>query len=289
MTYSDISAYLKASGVDTTKQTSNINSKRIYVKELLADVPPELIIRLADELQIAHTYAVTPVKTTVEATFWEPLHFRLFLSHISAFKKTTSALQSALKRFGISGFVAHEDINPTREWQDEIEAGLASMDALAAILMPGFKESNWTDQEVGVAVGRGVLVIPIIRGLNPYGFIGKYQGLQVNGKKVSEVAEEVLNILLTSEKTRGRMLTCLVDTTLLSSKVEDALEKLNRLEAVSGLPRGYLERLREGASTATVFSEGLALNKLNQMLQANGLPNVAEKIDPFSADNEVPF
>lgn len=51
------------------------------------------------------------------------------------------------------------------------------MDALAAILMPGFKESDWTDQEVGVAVGRGVLVIPIIRGLILYGLISKFQGM----------------------------------------------------------------------------------------------------------------
>ena len=55
------------------------------------------------------------------------------------------------------------------------------MDALAAILTPGFNESKWTDQEVGVAVGRGSLIIPIRKGMNPYGFIGKYQGMQ--GKK----------------------------------------------------------------------------------------------------------
>ena len=107
-------------------------------------------------------------------------------------------------------------LNPPREWQDEIEAGLHSMDALAAILMPGFKESNWTDQEVGVAVGRGVLVIPIIRGLNPYGFISKFQGLNTSGKKVGDVADELFRILVTSSKTRARMLSCLTETTLQS-------------------------------------------------------------------------
>jgi hypothetical protein len=134
------------------------------------------------------------------------------VSHLSSFKKTAAALQSALRKFGISAFVAHVDIEPTREWHDEIEAGLFSMDALAAILMPGFKESNWTDQEVGVAVGRGVLVVPIIRGLDPYGFIGKYQGFQAHGKTVVQVARAVFDILVSSPKTRGRALTCLVDT-----------------------------------------------------------------------------
>jgi hypothetical protein len=158
MSYVDIAAYLKASGVDTDKPTSGVNSKWVYTKELLAEAPADVVLRIADELELPHAYTVTATKDTVEATFWEPQHFRLFLCHLASFKKTTAALQSALRRFGISAFVAHVDIEPTREWQDEIEAGLWSMDALAAILIPGFKESNWTDQEVGIAVGRGVLL-----------------------------------------------------------------------------------------------------------------------------------
>jgi hypothetical protein len=51
-----------------------------------------------------------------------------------------------LRSFGVSAFVAHENIEPTK-WQDEIEKALLSMNALAAILMPGFHESKWTDQE----------------------------------------------------------------------------------------------------------------------------------------------
>ena len=38
MSYAD-TAYLQASGVDTGKPTSGVNSKRVYTKELLADVP----------------------------------------------------------------------------------------------------------------------------------------------------------------------------------------------------------------------------------------------------------
>ncbi len=45
------------------------------------------------------------------------------------------------------------------------------MDALCALLIEGFDTSNWTDQEVGAAIGQKKLVIPIIRDLNPYGFI----------------------------------------------------------------------------------------------------------------------
>jgi hypothetical protein len=290
MSYVDIRVYLKTLGVDITKPTSGVNSKWIYAKELLADVPAETVVRIADELELPHTYVVTTDKATVEATFWEPQHFRLFLSHLSTFKERTGTLQAALRQFGISAFVAHVDIEPTRDWLREIETGLSSMDALAAILMPGFKESSWADQETGIAVGRGVLVIPIIRGLNPYGFIAKFQGLQAMGKTVAQVAQEVFDILIASPQTRSRMLACLVDTTLRSNQQDDAVRKLNRLAAVRDLPSSYLERLREGAATAASFAEGPALEKLNQLLLERGLPRViTQDSNELSADEEIPF
>lgn len=173
MSYAEIKTYLKVHGVDTAKATSNVNSKWVYSKDLLSGEAEDIILRIADELKVPHNHVVMEPGKVLEANFWEPFHLKLFLSHLSVFKVTTRELQKALCKFGISAFVAHVDIEPTREWQNEIEAGLYSMDALAAILMPGFKESDWTDQEIGVAIGRGVLVIPLIRGLTPYGFISK--------------------------------------------------------------------------------------------------------------------
>jgi len=62
------------------------------------------------------------------------------------------------------------------------------MDGMIVILHPGFQESKWTDQEVGVAIGRMVPIIPIKVGLDPYGFIGKYQALKANGNSPSGLA-----------------------------------------------------------------------------------------------------
>lgn len=43
------------------------------------------------------------------------------------------------------------------------------MDALCAIVAPDFKNSNWCDQEVGIALGQRKLVIPISKdGEMPY-------------------------------------------------------------------------------------------------------------------------
>jgi TIR domain len=231
-TYSEISAYLSDFNVDVNKKTTDEGgSKWVYVKDLLGTEPNEVIIEIADELEIIHEYENTNVKTIekLDSKFWRPNHFRLFLSHLSSFKEKTSQLQKNLLNYGISSFVAHEDIEPTQEWLGEIEKALFSMDALAAILMPGFEESNWTDQEVGVAVGRDVLVIPIRRGKDPYGFIGKYQGMQANGKSIGSVSEEIFKILSNHHKTKNNMAGCIADQIILSNDSEEAIKKCTLL------------------------------------------------------------
>jgi hypothetical protein len=117
------------------------------------------------------------VPTDAERRIWGGDGFRVFLSHRSDVKQSTARLKDRLQLFGISAFVAHKDISPTREWQDEIENALASMDAFAALMTPEFHESDWTDQEVGFALCRGVPIIPVNLGRNPYGFFGKFQAL----------------------------------------------------------------------------------------------------------------
>jgi hypothetical protein len=109
-------------------------------------------------------------------------YFRLFLSHLSKFKADAAKLKDDLRLFGVSCFVAHKDIEPLKEWQDEIELALASTDALAALLTPGFNESLWTDQEVGFTYARRVPIIPVRLGIDPHGFMSRFQALSTDWK-----------------------------------------------------------------------------------------------------------
>lgn len=118
-----------------------------------------------------------PISKNALVRIWGTGLVRLFLSHKATVKIEASELKKALASYGISAFVAHEDIEPTEEWQREIERALFSMDALAAILTDDFPDSAWTDQEVGVALGREVPVIGVRVGKDPYGLMGKWQGL----------------------------------------------------------------------------------------------------------------
>lgn len=128
---------------------------------------------------------------------WDDGCLRLFLSHKSSVKVETAALKERLSVLGVSAFVAHEDISPTEEWQEEIDRALASMDAFVALLTPDYHDSDWTDQEVGYAYAAGVPMISVNLGKNPYGFIGKFQALASSWQRAPlEIAE----ILIKDEK-----------------------------------------------------------------------------------------
>ena len=119
---------------------------------------------------------IAPADTEVRR-LWPDKRFRLFLSHVSKHKLAVSKLKDELELFGISAFVAHEAIKPNLEWLREIELALRSRHALLALVTPDFHASVWTDQEIGWAFGRGVLVVPVRLGVDPYGFAGKAQGI----------------------------------------------------------------------------------------------------------------
>ena len=92
----------------------------LYVKELLSDATESVLFDIANELGIDHSFQTSRGIQLRQSKFWVPGYFRLFISHLSPFKGTAAQLQTALLDFGITAFVAHKDIEPTKEWQDEI-------------------------------------------------------------------------------------------------------------------------------------------------------------------------
>lgn len=145
-------------------------------------------------LLLAGKRAIPPDATK---RIWGDEGFRIFLSHKSAVKKETADLKDRLRLFGISCFVAHEDIHPTKAWQDEIENALASMDGFVALMTADFHDSDWTDQEVGFAFARGVPLIAVRLGKDPYGFIGKFQALSSSWLTA---AEDIVKILIKNDR-----------------------------------------------------------------------------------------
>jgi hypothetical protein len=176
---------------------------------------------------------------------WKPDHFRLFICHVASHKEVAHLLKQELEKVQVSCFVAHDDIEPTREWQDEIAESLRTMDALAAILSPDFHSSNWTDQEVGFAIGTGRLVLPLRLGLDPYGFIGKFQGYHIAGIGYPTVAQEIVKILSRHGQTALKMASALVKRFEESWTWDSAKATMSLLEECAVIDEALLTRIEE--------------------------------------------
>lgn len=292
MTFSEIDSYFSTYGIPTDHQPS-YHSKYVYVKEVLIKINDEIVIEIANELNIEHNFkSKLPVFKDNTTSFWKIGHFKLFISHLSSFKQKAGIIKSELEKYGISGFVAHEDIEPTKEWQEEIEKGLFTMDALCALLMPGFKESNWTDQEIGIAIGRGVLVIPIRKELDPYGFIGKFQGFQGVGKKVHEVADGIFEILIKNPKTRNTLINCLIDLFLLSNNEKEALERIISIKKISDLSVDKLNVLKQKIVENENLNNHKVIKEFNELMKKNNFKEIVmkdfEKVETEEID-DLPF
>ncbi len=71
------------------------------------------------------------------------------------------------------------------------------MDGFVALMTESFHESDWTDQEVGFAFARGVPIIAVRLGKDPYGFIGKFQALSSTW---ATSAEGIVKILIKNDR-----------------------------------------------------------------------------------------
>jgi len=208
---------------------------------------------------------------------WLPGHFRVFISHIAKYKDSATKLQSAFLSHNISSFVAHNDIQPTREWESEIKKALSTSDALVALLHKGFHESLWTDHEVGFAIGRGLLPVSISFGESPYGFICRYQAIQGKGLSYEQLAEMLFKIFLRYPQTKRRMSETVVNKFFLTDSYDEAKFNMSLLESVE-----YWD-----ASLSKIVKR--AANENNQISGAWGIP---ERVNKFVANWEkenIPF
>jgi hypothetical protein len=226
-----------------------------------------------------------------DSKYWLIDHFRVFVSHVHTAKLQAGALRRALHRYAISAFVAHEDIETSDEWREEILRALMSMNAFVAIITPDFSTSKWTDQEVGIAVARDVPLIPINKGENPYGFLSKYQALSSKGLTVKDVASEVFRTICANARSKGSMIESLTRTISTGSDVSEALFRIEKLNGIDGVGIEDWERVRENvAGNGVLRSSRGALDSLNGILREKKLaPIEPGEAKPKPSDDEIPF
>lgn len=251
-----------------TDDNWNSNNKTAYILRMVEDASDDVLLDLASHLGIEST----PRPSALVPTFWKPGHLRLFISHISAHKSAADNLKTWLHAYNISGFIAHVDIEPTKKWQDEIELALSTADALVALLASGFHESKWTDQEIGFALGRGLLVISVKMGLDPYGFMGHEQALPFGGELSPPIARNIFDILVKHKQTQKRMSESLVSRFEHSESFAEAKKNMGLLELALYWDRQLLDAIGTAAEENSQISGSFGVpGRLKVLLRKNGV------------------
>lgn len=206
--YGEIDTYLNAFGVARPEGVT-VNSKWIYAKSALGSASSSTLGEIVEDLGI-EALATISAKTHLPEV-WKDSRLRVFISHLSTEKLKATRLRDALHSYGANAFVAHEDIEPTLEWQVQIERALHCMEVFISIHTPGFSKSIWTQQEIGFAVCRGVKIIALRMGEDPTGFISKHQALSRGVKTAEQIASDIDALLRKDERIKDRYEQCVLD------------------------------------------------------------------------------
>lgn len=178
----DMRFELREFGLDLPEWHSDTNSLRDLILEALSNGTDDTLEELVDYLFGGPS--VREIDT--EDLQWEPGTVKVFLSHTHQNAELASKVRGFFLPWRIDTFVAHKDIEPTREWERVIDAQLRTCDVLVALLTPEFKNSSWCDQEVGFCFGRGAPVIGVRLPEDPHGFMSRFQGVTITDPNAEE-------------------------------------------------------------------------------------------------------
>lgn len=230
-------------------------------------------------------------ESVTDFSYWDFGYYNIFISHLTKDKIPASNLKIALSDYGISSFVAHEDIEPTKLWATEIESALNTMHCLCAIITPEFNNSKWCDQEVGYALGRNILVIPIRKGCDPYGLLGKIQGVQSNGKSANKLAKEIFHILCVNKLSQKTYLKTLAGLFLNSKNNSEASKWLDVIRSVKSIDYETVEFIHSNYLSNTNLLNDTVLVKANELFAKHSLKalNANYSIEKNVEIDDLPF
>ncbi|MCY3751299.1 MAG: toll/interleukin-1 receptor domain-containing protein [Gammaproteobacteria bacterium] len=247
----------KMDSIDLDDQQQISNRITQDLNKVITDVENEHVnavhIKLADEsdpdYQKTFPFSRRPHPRPEDVGLWgDGNRLRLFISHLAEHKAIAHRITEAMEPFGVSTFVAHDNIKPMKEWQKEILNGLMTMEVMVVLLTDGIHKSVWTNQEIGFALGKGIPIICLKVGAqDPEGFIGSIQALKVSSEDIASLAPELFRALVKVIGQEERHKEILIEAFVSSKSYLNAMANLKRLtQVVYSLNDADINRIKEG-------------------------------------------
>jgi hypothetical protein len=202
---------------------------------------------------------------------------KVFLSYHHNARKFAGRVKSCLTGLGTDVFLAHEDLEPSTEWQEEILKNLRKCDVFMPLLTKSFHSSNWTDQETGIAFASEKFILPLKVSPDPYGFIGKLQALKVR-KELEETCRKIVQVLASCPVLGDRARDGVIDAFLRSTSFEESARLAAALSKLKPYSTSQLNRIVQGAAkNQQIYGGRRAREAVNELTRENR-PNVRRRL-----------
>jgi hypothetical protein len=176
-----------------------------------------------------------------------------FLSYSTKDKVLAGRLKKEFAHLGgIELFLAPKDLEPSREqWRNRIIQSIRRCDVFLPLLTKHFKESEWTDQETGMAIALRKVIVPLKVGYpRTYGFLESYtyKKVKVSPVLLRKSCAEILMAIRKDKKLGERVQWSFIDCFNSSPQFAHANERSEMLEIlgpynpkqINSLLQGYL-------------------------------------------------
>lgn len=160
-------------------------------------------------------------------------NLKIFLSYSTNDKGYVGKIKEVFEeKYGIKAFLAHQDIEVSNHWKQRILIELKEADLYVPILTEHFRNSDWTDQEAGIAVGLGIVIAPLWVTVKPYGFLADHQAGKIKLNKPNEACEVIIRGITFNPGLRKKLIDGFVKVFVKSDGFQTTNDLTNKLEAL---------------------------------------------------------
>jgi hypothetical protein len=259
--------------------------------DVLVEASDETLIELFGiVLGVDTNEVVNMVESAPTDSGWKSGYTRVFLSHSAQHKEFAGEVAHELAVRGIHAFVAHDAMEYSQPWQEQIEHALRTMEAFVALVHPEARESTWCNQEIGWALGRRIPRYVVRMGADPAGFVGREQWPSANTRTAKQVAQLVYCWVAGLLELGPSIVDGLFNALAAAGNYVDAGAASERVAALESLAPRDWERLHEvWWSNDQLYGGVLATRALRPFYEKNGQPWPPPKLAlPAPAPAEEP-
>jgi len=117
-----------------------------------------------------------------------------------------------------------------------------------------------------MAMGFDKLLIPVMIGKEPYGFIGKYQAIKISESDIP--VDKIVNVLIKSNKTRKAMAYALMEVFENSNSLIEAKINIEQIKKLEYWDDFLIERLKESAKNNSQIRRSFGVPKtINYLIE----------------------